>query len=809
MGENAATTNKGSNQQLLKKYEQTITSIAKEKNRKCFLVRCKNLQLVPKFLHVKNKNLNFHKNESQIKYTKYLNVFYVQILNICISDCFSKLKLHSDTVNKIKLKLSNHFDNNFLKNYYKKQNEKYEILFNKIKNKHIKKINSLMQKQHLPTDENIINENWITNLTKTHIPDHIKYILSLGPKFSINEMIKPKQIENIITTIETGIEQLNTNDKELIRNKITNILSNCKNKLLNSHKKIRCKLNYFLKEAKSFLAQHQSLYVLAADKSNKTVILEKEEYNKKMLELLNDSSTYKKESHDLTKKIQTKLNSFVNTWLKKNYIDKKLKNKLICHNGQPPYIYGLPKLHKNNIPLRPIVSTIGSATYNLSKHLSNILTNIIGKTEYHIKDSWDFHNTIKNNKIPENHILVSFDVVSLYTNIPIELAIKSIKEKWNLIKNFTAIPEKEFIEATKLCLNSTFFQFNNQFFSQIYGVAMGSPISATIANLVMEYVEVNVIKTLDYKPYLFKRFVDDCILCIPHNKLQYTLDKFNAFHEKLKFTYEIEKNKSINFLDINISYNNNGNIKTNWYTKPVWSGRYLNFNSFTPCKYKKSVVNSLVDRAVILTDPEQRPQSLKKIKNALRNNGYPQKFTEPIIKNRINKIYNSNNSTQMNQEIKKYISLPYIPEINNKIKKVLKPYKINIAEKPSNNTKILFTKTKPETPKLNQTHLIYKIDCLECPKTYIGQTKQYLKNRIYEHKNSIKNTNQNLTALSKHAIDNLHNFDFNNVQILDYEPNHKKRNIKEMIQIKKNNNTLNFRNDTENLSTIYNNLIIG
>ena len=255
---------------------------------------------------------------------------------------------------------------------------------------------------------------------------------------------------------------------------------------------------------------------MRADKSNKTVIMEKDEYYKKMSDLLNDSNTYKKVAHDLTKQIQNKINGLINNMFRKKYIDKKTKNLLNCHNGQSPYIYGLPKLHKNNIPLRPIVSTVGSPTYKLSKFLSNILTNILGNTEHHIKDSWDFHNFIKNKTIPKNLTLVSFDVVSLYTNIPTELAVNVIKEKWNIIKNYTTIPENTFIEITKLCLNSTYFKFNNEFFSQIYGVAMGSPISATIATLVLEFLEIKVISSLDYKPYFFKRFVDDCILCIPN-----------------------------------------------------------------------------------------------------------------------------------------------------------------------------------------------------------------------------------------------------------------------------------------------------
>ena len=316
MGENAERSQQ-THHFLLKQYEKTKTTIAKEINRKNFLVRCRNLKLTPKFIQIKNKNFYFQKTESQNKYEKILNIFYFQLLSICISDCFSKLHSQQNIINKIKFELQKYYDSKFLTDFYTKQNNKYEDLFSKIKNKHRKKINNLMNKQHLPEIETKINNEWITNLTKINIPNHIKYILSLGPKFSVDEPIKQKHLENIITNIEAGIEQLDQDNKESIRNKIINIITNCKNKLNNNNKKIKCKINYFLNEAKSFLSNHKSLYILTADKSNKTVIMHKDEYNKKMLELLNNSSTYKRESHDLTKKIQTKINSTANNWLKK------------------------------------------------------------------------------------------------------------------------------------------------------------------------------------------------------------------------------------------------------------------------------------------------------------------------------------------------------------------------------------------------------------------------------------------------------------------------------------------------------------
>ena len=121
-----------------------------------------------------------------------------------------------------------------------------------------------------------------------------------------------------------------------------------------------------------------------------------------MNNMLSDSTTYKSENNDPTSKIQTKLNSMINSWFKGKSIDIKFKNKLICLSGQAPYIYGLPNLHKQGIPLRPIVSTLNSPTYNLSKFLSNSISNILGKNYYFVKDSWDFCI-----KIPTNHVLIS------------------------------------------------------------------------------------------------------------------------------------------------------------------------------------------------------------------------------------------------------------------------------------------------------------------------------------------------------------------------------------------------------------------
>lgn len=122
-------------------------------------------------------------------------------------------------------------------------------------------------------------------------------------------------------------------------------------------------------------------------------------------------------------------------------------------------------------------------------------------------------------------------------------------------------------------------------------------------------------------------------------------------------------------------------------------------------------------------------------------------------------------------------------------------------------TNLLYSRLKDRTLKSEESNLIYKINCKDCDKSYIGQTKQYLNKRIYQHKYDCKITNFNKTektALATHHFENNHQFDFDNTKILDKESNFRKRNLSEMIFITLNNNkTVNLRSDTQFLSTLY------
>jgi hypothetical protein len=104
---------------------------------------------------------------------------------------------------------------------------------------------------------------------------------------------------------------------------------------------------------------------------------------------------------------------------------------------------------------------------------------------------------------------------------------------------------------------------------------------------------------------------------------------------------------------------------------------------------------------------------------------------------------------------------------------------------------------------MKQSDVVYKISCLDCDATYIGQTKRQLRTRIREHRQDIVKKTGVPSVVSIHRIENNHDFDWNNIEILDIETSYSKRLISEMIQIKRHILTINKQSDTELLPVSY------
>ena len=189
--------------------------------------------------------------------------------------------------------------------------------------------------------------------------------------------------------------------------------------------------------------------------------MDRTDYAAKM-EILLEDDAYKKVKRDPTSRMEKRIATTLKEYERKGYITTKQRMHLAHQFSSPPQIYGLPKIHKEGIPLRPIVAAIGSPSHLLAKELARILSPLAGKGPSHVRNSADFVQRIRQTELAETDIMVSFDVVSLFTNVPVDEAVLVISNRLQqdeTLEERTSIPIPELCHLVELCLRSTYFQF--------------------------------------------------------------------------------------------------------------------------------------------------------------------------------------------------------------------------------------------------------------------------------------------------------------------------------------------------------------
>ena len=343
--------------------------------------------------------------------------------------------------------------------------------------------------------------------------------------------------------------------------------------------------------------------------------------------------------------------------------------------------------------------------------------------------------------------MASFEVTSLFINLTLDefrdLCVNQIFFNRDIIEhNGCKFDKPSFRKLCMFAVKDNQSVFDGKLYYQIDGVAMGSPLGLSMANLFTCALEKKFLDDCPShcQPSIYRRFVDDTF-CLFKNEEHVNpfLDHINSHDNIIKFTVEKEDNNSLPFLDVLI-HKDGSKFTTSLYRKPT--GLYTEFSTLSPTKYKVNLISILVFRAFnICSSYINFHTELVKIIHILINNSYAHRMIDNVIKKVLNGRFSSPNKPH-NIEQSKQRMVFYIPFLGNHSFKICKSItklskshypdvKLQFVCKASKRLFLLFKYTD-FFPPLVCSNVIYKHSCSGCNATYYGRTSRNLKIRCFE-----------------------------------------------------------------------------
>ena len=656
-----------------------------------------------------------------------------------------------------------------------------------VKRRQIKKFDELYRRRF---GHGLDPDKVVRNYSQRCLLSDEKQVLALGLNFAVT----PKSIptDTIIANTEATARRLDAQTAEKLRSHVSTVLQRASLP--------KCNLATHLRRAVRSLREDKSIVILPADKGNSTVVMNRCEYDEKLTTMLSDS-TYKRLKKDPTAKIERQVAKALRESEDRGELPKERRLLLTPHASVAPQLYGLPKVHKEGIQLRPIVSAIGSPTYSLAKEIAKILSPLVGRTSSYIKNSTHFVQKIRNTPLDKSDRLVSFDVVSLFTKVPVNEAMVVIEE---MLENDESIDERtsmspgEVCRLTSLCLRSTHFRFKDDFFEQCDGAAMGSPLSPVVANLYMEAFEERALSSSTLTPKLWLRYIDDTFVVWPHglSSLEEFHSHLNKQHPSIQFTREEESKCKIPFLDTMVERKER-TVTTTVYRKPTHTDRYLHFLSHHHGKQLLSTICSLRDRAHNVCGKSERGRELSHLTGVFHTNGYPKPLvrrtlsrTPPSSSKEECRVKNEDDDDNTEIEQPKILCLPYIKGVSEKIERGCRQLGVRAVFKSGHKLRQSLMRVKTAIKDEEKKGVVYELPCGKCEQVYIGETGRNLKERLKEHQYAVKKENPK-NGIAAHACQQHHEVNWDEAKVRCREQHYWKRKVLEAIHIWQQPNTSN------------------
>ena len=491
-------------------YKKLMEKTVKCDQRIVFLQNCKKADIIPKFLKFRIPNNGCFDDNAVHKFQKSLlqkeiskSKDQLKVLNNQSHDKISVLRDHTPT----KCIPSVLFHIRYLRNELK----------TKTIETHCKKLQNLSLDQGKPLFRTENTVKWVD--IDNPPPAYVIETLSLGPRSAVIDEFNPKEV---LAEIDNLLRHCRENGKFMMDDWITDINVKTVN-YIKKCKKIKCARH--LKMTKKYLKDNKLLAV-PFDKGVGICLMSKDSYNKKMDKLIKLPQFKKLEKgrsnakNPILKEEERVLNTLKDL-KKKGKISENLFDKMKPVGSQPARLYGLAKIHKTDIPMRPVLSMPGSAYHGVAQVVSNWLSNVpecqINCNTKTICDALKYVNLEKDESI------VSFDVTSLYTNVPVIEAIERCADL--LFKAVKISVDKEtFIELAKIASCNVVMSTHDGFYRQIDGLAMGSAPAPFLANGWLSQFDPKIKD--DAK--LYYRYMDDIVREIKTENIDQKLNEINS-----------------------------------------------------------------------------------------------------------------------------------------------------------------------------------------------------------------------------------------------------------------------------------------
>ncbi|XP_057298046.1 uncharacterized protein LOC130628959 [Hydractinia symbiolongicarpus] len=644
----------------LRKYEKLSYKVEKKNLDLTFLRNCQSFNVTPKFLCFNLPHTNFNDGRLIRKRLLKSAIHKGEKERIKLGkDYVNHGQSLSDTLNSI--------DFYVLRKAAEKSVEKSirKYIFT-----HEKKLRSLTKNVAQPFTADEI----VTNLSPYNLLDDESEILKNGLSFAIPPSILREtdvfvSLEMIYRFMFSNLKD--KNDDNLLKSSLSHIANSYYHDYRPSGEVI--KKHGILKKLKK-----NNIVILKPDKGNGVVILDRKDYEKGILDIILDTTKFKKLDKNPTLKREGQLQRFLRNLKKKGFFSDKVYNDIYPSGSQSARIYGLPKMHKSleNLPkFRPIISSIGTCNYQLAKFLGGLLSAVIPK-DYCTADTFTFVEELK-----------KVDGVAMGSPLAPVLA--------NL---FMGVREKEWIKNYSGCGPTYYRRYVDDIF------ALFNDESEALA----------------FFEYLNQR----------HPNIKFTLEK--QVDGRLPYLDILIENTSDKFYT----------SVFHKFHKSTYTGLLTNYFSFTPKIYKIGLIKTLIDRTFkIYNSWKHFDINIKAPTEILRKNFFPTKLVNRHISNYLDKNFSTAVSTETTNVLeKRYFKLPFIGKYSNTAKEKVNQLVNKMCKEI--NVCLVFKLCKiKDYFSCNdlQSKLVYKFVCASCNASYVGETTRHISSRVKEHLNTEKN----------------------------------------------------------------------